>query len=366
MILYQIQVALGERSYPIYVGRSMTSLLPQTLHRHSLPTQLAIITDKNVARYHLKPLLRCLTESGMRVTTILVPPGERQKSLTRANAIYTDLLRHNFGRASTILAFGGGVIGDLAGFVAATYHRGVPLVQIPTTLLSQVDSSVGGKVAVNHPLGKNMIGAFYQPTLVWTDMHALTTLPQREVVCGLGEIIKYGVIKDADLFEFLEKNIERVVQLDNDAVAYVQQRCCTLKAQITSDDEKERGIRIILNFGHTIGHALEAAGNYRLLKHGEAVLLGMIAESYLATKLGLFPNDQHHRLVALITRIPLRTRHRTLNISAIRKSISYDKKGVGTKKRFVLPVRIGEVQTVTDIPESLLLSSLQLILRQQW
>ena len=364
MIQHEIRVSLGERSYPIYVGLGMSTLLGTTLKQHNLAERVAIITDTNVARHHLKLIQKHLTHVGLDVSSIVVPHGERQKSLSRANAIFTELLRQKVGRKSTILALGGGVIGDLAGFVAATYHRGVGLIQVPTTLLSQVDSSVGGKVAVNHPLGKNMIGAFYQPAFVWTDMEMLKTLPAREIVCGLGEIVKYGVIRDAELFAFLEKNVEGVLKLEGEAVAYVQQRCCTIKAAITSEDEKETGVRMILNFGHTVGHALEAAGNYRLLKHGEAVLLGMIAESYIATKLGMIPEDTYQRIINLIKRISLRVRYDTLRPSAVLKAMTYDKKTVSGKKRFMLPTRIGEVKAVENIDTELIEESVHLILKK--
>lgn len=363
MILSQIQVALGERSYPVYVGRGMTEELARALRDHKVLQQIAIITDRNVARHHLRPLQHHLSRAGFSVTSIVIPPGENQKTLARANTLYTTLLKKRFGRASTILAFGGGVIGDLAGFVAATFQRGVPLVQIPTTLLAQVDSSIGGKVAVNHPLGKNMIGAFYQPVFVWTDMDVLATLPRREVVCGLGEIVKYGVIRDAELFEFLEKNVERVLVLEADAVAFVQSRCSSIKAEITSKDEKETGIRAILNFGHTVGHALEAAGKYRLLKHGEAVLLGMIAESWLALKLAMIADDTYKRILELVKRIPLRARLHGLHPATILKAMAHDKKSVARKKRFMLPIRIGEVISVEDVSEHLIREAVNLVLK---
>lgn len=295
MIHRQIDVALGERSYPIYVGSGMAASFAPTCRQHGMPDRLVILTDGNVAPLYLAPLLKNLRHHTFDVTSLIIPPGERQKSLQRAGTVFTGMLKAGLGRKSAVIALGGGVVGDLAGFIAATYQRGVPLIQVPTTLLSQVDSSIGGKVAVNHPLGKNMIGAFYQPKFVWSDMDCLRTLPAREIVSGLGEIIKYGVILDAGLFEDLEANIDRILSLDRDTVLRVQARCAELKADLTSQDEKEAGIRIVLNYGHTVGHALEAAGNYRVLNHGEAVLLGMIAESSIALALGMIGKDVHER-----------------------------------------------------------------------
>jgi 3-dehydroquinate synthase len=363
MIQKEIGVELGERSYRIYVGTSMVSLLAPTLETSGLDRQTAVITDGNVARLYLKPLVKHLTHFGWEVTSVVVPPGEQQKSLARANAIFTQLLKAGIGRRSTILALGGGVIGDLAGFVAATYHRGVGLAQIPTTLLSQIDSSIGGKTAVNHALGKNMIGAFYQPNLVWVDMEYLQTLPLREIVCGLGEIVKYGIIWDKGLFGFLEEHLERILKLESDAVAHVQNACCSIKARVTSEDERERGLRMILNFGHTVGHALEAAGSYRTLKHGEAVLLGMVAESYIAMELGMIPSDVYQRILRLIRRIPVKARYRSLKATAILNAMVYDKKSVSGKKRFMLPTRIGKVKAVEGIDIGLIRRSVELILR---
>ena len=359
MIQRQIDVALGERSYPIYVGTSMTTSFAPTCQQHGVPKRIVIITDTNIAPHYLKPLQQHLRHFQFDVSSIVIPPGERQKSLQRANAIFTELLKSNVGRKSALVALGGGVIGDLVGFVAAAYHRGVTYIQAPTTLLSQVDSSVGGKVAVNHPLGKNMIGAFYQPKFVWIDIDCLRTLPPREIVCGLGEIVKYGVILDAELFAYIETNLDRILQLDNEAVMHVQGRCCEMKAHITSEDERETGIRVILNYGHTVGHALEAAGNFTTVKHGEAVLMGMIAETYIARQMGMVSPEVHERIVALIRRIPLRVRKGSLTLARVLQAMKHDKKTVDGKKRFVLPVRLGEVQIVDTVEPSLINASLR-------
>jgi 3-dehydroquinate synthase len=358
----QIVVPLGERTYPIYVGTKMTASFAPTCQQHQIAQSVIIITDTNVAKHYLKPLERNLLHYKFHVTSIVIPPGERQKSFARANRILTAMLEEGIGRKSAVIALGGGVIGDLAGFVAAVYHRGIPFIQVPTTLLSQVDSSVGGKVAVNHPLGKNMIGAFYQPTFVWTDVDCLKTLPDREISCGLGEIVKYGVIWDAELFSYLEEHLDNILRLDREAVIHVQARCCEIKSHIVAQDERETGLRTVLNFGHTIGHALEAAGQYRVLKHGEAVLLGMMAESFIAREQGMIDAHTYQRIEQLIRRIPLFSKHSSLKPTSILKAMSRDKKSVGGKKRFVLPTRIGEVKVVEEVEPRLIQKSLKLIL----
>jgi 3-dehydroquinate synthase len=237
-------------------------------------------------------------------------------------------------------------------------------VQVPTTLLAQVDSSIGGKVGVNHPLGKNMIGAFYQPAFVWMDADFLKTLPPREVVCGFGEIFKYGVIRDAELFGFLESNVEKILRRDSESIKYVQATCAAIKAEVVSQDEKESGIRIILNCGHTIGHGLEFAGHFKLLKHGEAVLLGMIAESFIAKEMKLLDADSYDRIVALVGRISIKTKLASLKIADIVNAIGRDKKHIGAKLRFVLPVKIGEVRVVDDVAPKLIQKAVKEILKK--
>ncbi len=360
----QIEVSLGDRSYPIYVGSGLVSSFAATCQNHGIRPSVVLLTDSTVARWYLKPIEKNLMHFGFQVLPIIIPPGEKQKSLARANNVFTSMLKAGVGRASALIALGGGVVGDLGGFIAATYHRGIDLVQVPTTLLSQVDSSIGGKTAVNHALGKNMIGAFYQPKFVWTDMDCLKTLPEREIVCGLGEIIKYGVIADEKFFSYLESHLTGVLRLDRDEVRHVQATCSAIKAGLVSRDEKESGIRVILNFGHTIGHALEAAGHFNVLKHGEAVLLGMVAESYIAKELGMISNEIHERIVNLVRRVPLKARLDALSRSKIQSAMSHDKKSVGGKKRFVLPTRIGEVKVVENVEPKLISESLQLIFKK--
>jgi 3-dehydroquinate synthase len=358
---HTIRVGLGKRSYDIVAGRTMRPALVQVLETKRVGEKIVLITDAIVGALYLRDTERVLRRAGYAVTSLVIPQGESQKNLSRVGSLYTSMLKAGVDRKSTILALGGGVIGDLAGFVAATYQRGITLIQMPTTLLAQVDSSVGGKVGVNHPLGKNMIGAFYQPLFVWADADFLDTLPFREVVCGMGEIVKYGIIKDASLFKYLESHLEQILQLSRAPTDYVRLRCLEIKAEIVSKDERESGLRSVLNLGHTIGHSLEAAGSYRVLKHGEAVLLGTVAESYLAKELGLLPEEDFQRIVRLINRIPIRVNIRQFHLPRILGSLKLDKKSTDKKNRFVLPVRIGEVKTVEGISERLISSSLKFL-----
>ena len=363
MIHRQIDVALGDRSYPLIGGTAMLSSFAPVCRQHGISNTVVIITDQNVARLHLQPLLRNLLHHKFHQLTIIIPAGETQKTLTCANKLFTEMLKKKIQRNAAIIALGGGVIGDLAGFVAATYQRGMKLVQVPTTLLAHVDSSIGGKVGVNHPLGKNMIGAFYQPAFVWMDTDYLKTLPKREVICGLGEVIKYGVIRDAELFAYLESHLEEILRLDVEAVMHGQAICAAIKAEIVSQDEKESSIRIILNYGHTIGHGLESAGRYKLLKHGEAVLLGMIAEASIAKEMKLLDTGSFERLVSLIRRVPMKAKLSSLKMADIINAMGRDKKRVSKKLRFVLPTKIGEVKVVDDVGPILIRSAVREILK---
>lgn len=359
MLSKEITVNLGSRSYPIYVGQEMLSSLAPTLQRHSLSGKVVIVTDRNVSELHLSPIEKHLRHFGYETHSIVIPPGEKQKSLGRAAKLFTEMLQLGIDRKSVVLALGGGVIGDLAGFVAATYQRGIPLVQLPTTLLAQVDSSVGGKVAVNLPLGKNMVGAFYQPSFVWVDAETLPTLPSREIVCGLGEVVKYGIALDSDLFAYLESNLDDILELHAEHVLHVQLRCLEIKSSIVAEDERESGLRTILNLGHTIGHAIEAVGHYRLFKHGEAVLLGILAESYMAKESGLITEDVLGRIVGLIRRIPLMSSIGSVKAREIQAATKRDKKSTNKLTRFVLPSRIGEAKIVDHVDPRLVADSLQ-------
>src|SRR3989442_5919089 len=270
-----IKVNLGERSYPIHVGAGLLPRMGEVLQQVGCRGKIAIVTTPTVAALYLKPVDGALSRSGFKVTSVLLPDGEEHKNLNSLSVIYDRLIAERFERDSAIVALGGGIVGDLAGFAAATYLRGIPYVQVPTTLLAQVDSSVGGKTAVNHQSGKNLIGAFYQPRLVLIDVEVLRSLPRRELVAGLAEVIKYGIIEDPALFHLLEQEIKRLTGLDRELLIEVIARCCAIKARVVEKDERDEDYRAVLNFGHTIGHALEAVTGYKQFLHGEAVGIGM-------------------------------------------------------------------------------------------
>lgn len=366
MLQKQINVALGERSYSIITGVDMISSFAPICRQNGIPDSIVIITDKNVGKYHLQPIVKNLTHHYFKTFVIEIPSGEIQKNVSRVNAIITKMLKEKITRNSAIIAFGGGVIGDLAGFVASIYQRGIKLIQVPTTLLSQVDSSIGGKVGINHLLGKNMIGSFYQPVFVWMDSCYLKTLPQREIICGIGEVIKYGIIRDAHLFSFLESNLEKVLNLDTESLTHLIARCASIKAEVVSQDERESGIRVILNMGHTIGHGIESAGDYKLLKHGEAILLGIYAESFIAKEMQLLDNDSFERIISLICRVPIAKNFSAFNISVILDAMGRDKKRVAKKHRFVLPIEIGNTKVFENVNERLIKKALKLIIGKSW
>jgi 3-dehydroquinate synthase len=353
-----VRVPLGERSYDIMIGAGILAVAGSLIEKHDLPKQTVIITDRNVASLYLAVVERSLRRSGCTVFTITIPAGENEKSLQRAGRIYTQLLRQGISRRSTIIALGGGVVGDLAGFIAATYQRGVSFVQIPTTLLSQVDSSVGGKAGINHPLGKNMIGAFYQPAFVLADVATLRTLPPRELVCGLGEVVKYGIILDEEFFRFTQRNLARALRCHHATLRAMVKSCCAMKAFVVSRDERESGLRAILNFGHTVGHALEKAGGFHSLKHGEAVLWGMLAETLVAQSLGMIREEDVHCICDMISSVPLTPLPRVA-FGSLAAAMWLDKKTVQGKIMCVLPKRIGEVTLPMAVEESILGNVLQ-------
>jgi 3-dehydroquinate synthase len=354
-----LHVDLGPRSYPIFIGHQILSGVGSICRDRAIPSVIVVITDRIVGRLYLAHVVNSLKHHGFIVQTVTVPPGERQKSLGTASRIFTDLIKNRVDRGSAIAALGGGVIGDLAGFIAATYLRGVCLVQIPTTLLAQVDSSVGGKVAVNHPLGKNMIGAFHQPKCVISDVDVLRTLPRREVICGLGEVMKYSIIADAQLFEFAEQHLDDLLRFEPDALMTVIRRCCEIKAAIVSRDEFEKGERIVLNYGHTIGHALEAAGKYKAFKHGEAVLMGMWVENTIALHRGFISRENHGRVQRLLRRLLPQIPSSKVRTKATLAAMAVDKKAIDRRIRMVLPKQIGEVGVVEGISKDEVLSALK-------
>ena len=360
--MHSVTVDLGERSYPVHIGHGMLPAFARACSTHRLPEHLALLTDSNVARLHLKPLLLGFRRARYRVCPIIIPPGEGQKSLRRAGAICTALLEEGLGRESAVIALGGGVIGDLGGFVAAMYLRGIPVVQIPTTLLSQVDSSIGGKTGVNLPLGKNLIGAFHQPRFVWSDVALLRTLPSREVTSGLGEVVKYAILGGPPLFDDLETNVERLLRLEEETVLRFVTLCATQKADLVARDEREeQGLRTALNLGHTIGHALEAAGGFRLWKHGEAVMLGLVAESFIARSLGHLDEANLRRICALVRRLAVPARLDRVRMPDILLAMGHDKKKTGKTVRFVLPTRIGGFMPAENVPAALIRESIRRI-----
>ena len=305
--------------------------------------KIGVVTDRHVARHYLQGTLRLLRKAGYEPTPIILPPGERTKTLGTIARILDVLASHKFERQSLLIALGGGVVGDITGFAAAIYQRGIPFVQVPTTLVAQVDSSVGGKTGVDHRLGKNLIGAFYQPRAVLIDPCTLQTLPRREWIAGLAEVIKYGIIADEKFFEFLEQEMPALLKLEEAAVMRVIQRSCEIKAQVVAADERESDRRRILNYGHTIGHALESLGGYRGLIHGEAVGIGLVQEADLACHMGLCGRDVVERIKSVVRQAGLSERVPRTSFLSIWKAMQHDKKVVGGKVIGVWPVRIGEV-----------------------
>jgi 3-dehydroquinate synthetase len=300
-----IRVPLGARSYPIVAGAGALTALPKLWRTGTLPRAVHVVTDSRVAALHLPALVAAFRRGGIAASVTVLAPGERQKNLASADRVVTDLLKNGHGRKSALVAFGGGVVGDVTGFVAATFRRGIVLVQIPTTLLGQVESAIGGKTAVNHPLSKNAIGAYHQPALVLSDTALLATLPRREIICGLGEIVKYAMI-DARILRRLELSIERILRGEPRATGEIIAMCNAVKARLIRDDEREElpgGGRAVLNLGHTVGHALEDLSRYRL-RHGEAVVVGLRWELAIAAAVGVLSLARAERLGALLARIP--------------------------------------------------------------
>jgi 3-dehydroquinate synthase len=343
--MHVVKVSLGDRSYDIEIGTSLDQI-GERLQGLGFGQKIAIITNPTVKKLYGQPVADSLKSAGFLVLSIEIPDGEQYKTLDWANAIYSALLINSFDRKSALVALGGGVIGDLTGFAAATFMRGVPFIQMPTTLLAMVDSSVGGKTGVNHAMGKNMIGAFYQPKKVLMDLDVLKSLPQAEFLAGMAEVIKYGVIWDASFFEYLDRKREKILALDPDALSHIIQRSCEIKAEVVSKDEREGGLRAILNFGHTVGHAIETAENYTM-RHGEAVAIGMVYASKLALKTGLCDASVPERVEKLIRSyglpMNLEALSRKPSVTELMDAMQIDKKAEGGKVKFVLPMKIGEV-----------------------
>ena len=338
-----VPVALGERSYDIVLHPGLLATVGERLRALTTSPKIGVVTDRHVASRYLKATLRSLCKAGYDPTPIIFPPGERTKRLGTIAKILDVLARHKFERQSLLLALGGGVIGDVTGFAAAIYQRGIPFVQVPTTLVAQVDSSVGGKTGVDHRLGKNLIGAFYQPRAVLIDPLTLRTLPRREWIAGLAEVIKYGIIADEEFFTFLEQETPALLKLDEEPVSHVIKRSCEIKAQVVGVDERESDRRRILNYGHTIGHALESLAGYRGLLHGEAVGIGSVQEADLACHMGLCERAVVERIRSLVQRAGLSEQVSPRSFTSLWGAMQHDKKVVDGRVIGVWPVRIGEV-----------------------
>jgi 3-dehydroquinate synthase len=340
-----LNVNLGERSYPIHVGSGIIERAGEFLVQRGLRGKVAVVTNPIVAPLYLDRIGEALERSGFAVVPIFMPDGEEHKNLQSLQTIYDRLIAERFERKSCVLALGGGVVGDLAGFAAATYLRGVPYVQVPTTLLAQVDSSVGGKTGVNHADGKNLIGAFYQPKLVLIDVAVLRSLPRRELVAGLAEVIKYGIIADAALFGLLEDKVEKLIELDGDLLARVISTSCAIKAKVVEADEREDDYRAVLNFGHTIGHALETVTGYTQFLHGEAVGVGMVKAAALSAQQGFCDQKSLDRVVNLIKKAGLPTEiPSNVSVQSLIQGMEVDKKAVGGKIKFVMCEGIGKAR----------------------
>lgn len=346
----QLQVDLGDRSYPIYIGNGLLAEASQLFQKHGIPisSSILVVTDKHVAKHHLQPFMAVMEQAGYSLTEAVVEAGEKSKSLEMLDQLTTIALQAGLDRNATIVALGGGVVGDLAGFVAASYMRGVRFVQIPTTILAH-DSSVGGKVAVNHRLAKNIIGAFHQPAFVLYDTATLNTLPMREIRAGLAEVVKHGLIWDREFTDWLDTNAERLLSLDSSALQQALYHGCKVKSYVVSEDEREGGLRAILNLGHTIGHALEAVSHYDELLHGEAISIGMAGAAKLAVQLGESP-EIYSRTQSLLQKFGLPTHlPKHLNVDEIMSAMMHDKKFNDGKVVFIVPIDIGKVVIRKDI-----------------
>jgi 3-dehydroquinate synthase len=349
----RIQVELGVRSYPIYIGPNLLKQY-ELFERCLQYKKVLIVTNDTIAPLYLEKVQALLAPFQCAIPVIL-PDGEQYKTLTQMDDIFTSLLSQNMGRDTVLLALGGGVIGDMTGFAAACYQRGVDFIQVPTTLLSQVDSSVGGKTAVNHPMGKNMIGAFYQPQLVVIDTVCLSTLPPREFAAGMAEVIKYGIIWDQAFFCWLENNVEALKSLDEAALIYGIARCCQIKADVVAQDETEQGVRALLNLGHTFGHAIEAEMGYGVWLHGEAVAAGTVLAARTACKMALIDESIVCRIIKIFEAFDLPVEApESMNFEQFIKHMRRDKKVLQGKLRLVLPEGLGQAGIYSEVPESLL------------
>jgi 3-dehydroquinate synthase len=347
MMMQTLEVSLGDRSYPIHIGHQLLSQV-DLIWPHLKRKQVAIVSNTTVAPLYMHKLAQPLREAGISVIEIILPDGEVYKNSETLNLIYDALLKNRCERSTTLIALGGGVIGDLTGYAAATYLRGVPFIQIPTTLLSQVDSSVGGKTGINHPLGKNMIGAFYQPQLVLADIDTLKTLPQRELSAGMAEVIKYGLIRDADFFDWLELNMTKLMSLEAEPITQAIYQSCQNKAEVVAADERETGERALLNLGHTFGHAIENGMGYGVWLHGEAVAAGTMLAAQLSEKLSWLKVSDLQRIKAIFNAANLPVEPPKFSSEKYLELMQLDKKVADGKIRLVLQQGIGKAVITGD------------------
>lgn len=357
----EVTVPLSDRSYPIVIGNGILEELGPRLRGLGMRGSLAVVQDSQIARSYGQRVLASLEQAGYRATSVVVPSGEASKSLAELSALYDAFSAARLDRRSVVVAVGGGVVGDLAGFAAASYLRGIDFVQVPTTLLAQVDSSVGGKTGVDLPSGKNLVGAFHQPRLVLADLDTLATLPERDYVAGLAEIIKYGIIFDPELFAYLESNREAALRHHPDVLTHLVARSCEIKADVVGKDERESGLRAILNYGHTIGHAVEVAAGYGRYLHGEAVAIGTVAANWLSTRQGWLTTADAARIDRLLADYGLPVRlEEALDSQEILTAMQLDKKTLDGVFQFVLAHGIGRVE-VEPLSAALALEALQVI-----
>ncbi len=355
-----LRVELGDRSYEIVIGQGILASLGERLKPVCAGSRVAVLSNHTVWGLYGAQVRKSLTDAGFEPAEVVIPDGEEHKSLLWLEIIFGEFLKQGLDRTCTIVALGGGVVGDMAGYAAASFMRGIRYVQVPTTLLAQVDSSVGGKTGVNLPLGKNMIGAFWQPSLVLADLDTLVTLPERELLCGLSEVIKYGVIWDSEFFSYLKAHKEDIMALRPEALSHIVLRSCQIKAEVVARDEREGGMRAILNFGHTIAHAVETATGYTRFLHGEAVAIGMVHAARLAVSMGLMPEpdaaqvEEMVRLYGLPHELP-----KDVETSVLMDAMARDKKSVSGEMRFVLPERIGSGKFGVPVEREVLESVLQ-------
>lgn len=357
----ELTVALGERSYPIFIGEGL--LAKSELILRALPGKHAVIvTNTTVGPLYLEAVAKGLRDAGIKLTEVILPDGEAFKTGETLNQIYDAMLANRCDRNTTVIALGGGVVGDMAGYAAATYQRGVPFIQIPTTLLSQVDSSVGGKTGINHPRGKNMIGAFWQPRLVLADTSTLKTLPPRELSAGMAEVIKYGLIRDLPFLEWIEANIDKLMACDGEALAYAIERSCQNKADVVAGDERETakdGGRALLNLGHTFGHAIEAGLGFGTWLHGEAVGAGTVMAAELSRRLGWLSDEDVTRTRVLLEKAKLPVIGPDLGAAQYLDYMGHDKKVLDGKLRLVLLKRLGEAVTWSQAPQEDIVAAIE-------